>query len=450
MMSLAFLLLLDYSGSMDQTLEKVPKIQTVKTQVGALLSSQDPKNNAEAIVFGTQAEFGCEDVRVFKLPLPQMSKKISELKPGAYGKTPLTQGFRLLVDRLRHNDITKAVVITDGADTCGENPCEYLQKADKTFKKDTPYDIYLVGLDLKEDRPQMECFKNLKLNNFKIHFADINSKEDLLNQLKESQLSADEIQHEIKDSQRTGDTKIRIFKLKNQPQRKNPQASDKQKADPTKMARLEITGAPSEAQFHIESAKHSQDWKGSFVISVPADTYKVQFIDVNNGAEITFKLAEGTLTKIPWAQLMKLSTGEMQVASPSLTLRWTPSAATKAVHGEIQPIETIAALDQKFFDIPKLPFGQWDVEILSPPWLAKRIPPKSVRIDLRQKNVLDLKKFFSEDIKWVKAPTQRHGQVLVIQSPDVHEERHFIPEGQDNYEVPVPANFEIRWLSPEN
>ncbi|HEX7672649.1 MAG TPA: VWA domain-containing protein [Bdellovibrio sp.] len=448
MMSIAFLLLLDYSGSMDQPLEKSPKIQTVKSQVGALLSTQAPQDNAEAIVFGTQPQFGCDDIRAFKLPLPQMSKKISELNPGAYGKTPLTQGFRLLVDRLKHNDITKAIVITDGADTCGENPCEYLQKVDKTFKKAQPYDIYLVGLDLKEDRPQMECFKDLKLNNFKIHFADINSKEDLLNQLKQSQFSESEILHEIKDSQRTGDTKIKIFKLKNQAQRKNSQSTDKQKPDPTKMARLEITGAPNEAQFHIEGAKHVQDWKGPFVVSVPSDTYKIRFVDNENGSEITFKLAEGTLTKIPWAQLMKYSTGEMQISSASLTLRWKPTASTQKIHGDLKPIETTATLGVASVDIPKLQFGQWDVEVISPPWLAKRLGPRSIKVENHQKNSLDLKSLYAEDIAWVKAPPSKTGQVLVIQSKDAHEERHFIPAGQDQFDIPVPAKFEIRWLSP--
>lgn len=294
----------------------------------------------------------------------------------------------------------------------------------------------------------MECFKNLKLDNFKIHFADIKSKEDLLNQLKESQLSDEDISNEIKDSMRTGDTKIRIFKLKNKAQRKNPASPDKKNADLEKKARLEITGAPSEAHFHLENETFKQDWMGSFAIAVPAGSYKIKFLDADNGSEISFKLAAGTLTKIPWAQLMKYSTGELQIDSPSLTLRWTPTGSTKNIHGDLKPVDITASLNSLRLEVPKLPFGQWDVEVLSPPWLAKRLRPRTILIENHQKNVLDLKALFAEEVKWVKAPASHTGQVLVIQSKDAHEERHFLPAGQDQYEIPVPTNFDIRWMSP--
>lgn len=448
MTPLAFLFLLDYSGSMEQKLDKAPKIQTVKTQIGSLLSTGASSDMSEAIIFGTEPQKGCKDVRNIKLPNPLMSKKLSQMNPGPYGKTPLTQGFRLLVEKLKSNVSSKAIVITDGADTCGENPCEYLEKVDKTLKTEKPYDIYLVGLDLKEDKSQMACFKNLKLNNFNIHFSDIDSKEDLLNQLKEAQLPNSDIANEIKDSRLTGATKIKIFKLKNAGAKKANPANNQNKKINEPAASLEITGAPAEAHFHIENPAHQQNWQGPFSISIPGGSYKIQFIDAQNGGEITFKLIPGTLTKIPWAQLMKYATGEVEINSSSLTLRWTPDVSTKNIHGDLKPVETIANLNNQMLEIPKLPFGKWNVEVMSPPWLAKRLRPKNLTIEYNHRNSFNLKELFADEVKWIEAPKYQEGQVMVLQDKDAKEERHFIPPGQTT--LPIPASYEVRWLRPEN
>jgi hypothetical protein len=446
MKALAFLLLLDYSGSMEQKLDKTPKIQIVKEQVGALLSTAESDSPTEAILFGTQPQKGCQDILHLKTSNQQMSQKVSTLVPGAFGKTPLTQGFRLLVERLKSGASTKAIVVTDGADTCGENPCEFLAKVDKTIKAEHPYDIFMVGLDLKEDKPEMECFKNLKLKNFNIQFSDIQTKEDLLNQLKEAQLPESDIANEIKDSVRTGSTKIKLFKLKTKGKKTNRSSQDQNALNEEKTAFLEITGAPASAQFHSESPTHQRNWKGPFSVSLPAGEYRIQFLDEANGGEIKFKLAPGILTKIPWAQLMKFSTGEVEITAPSLTLQWTPDPTTKAIHGDLKSKDTYADLNDPKIEIPALPFGKWSVEVISPPWLAKRVQPKTFSIENHQRNQLNLKEFFANEITWVEAPKSERGQVMVLQDKDAKEERHFIPPGQK--ELPIPVNYQVRWLQP--
>jgi hypothetical protein len=446
MKSLAFLLLLDYSGSMEQKLDKTPKIQIIKEQVGALLSTGEPDRISEALIFGTEPKKGCQDVLHLKSSNTQMGKKVRQLNPGAYGKTPLTEGFRQLVDRLKSGTATKAVVVTDGADTCGEDPCEFLAKVDKTIKTEHPYEIFMVGLDLKEDKPQMECFKKLKLTNFNIHFSEIRTKEDLLNQLHEAQLPQTDIENEIKDSMRTGSTQIKLFKLKSKSKKTNRPGQEQSAHNEEKTAYLEITGAPTSAQFHSENETNQRSWQGPFSISLPAGEYRIQFLDEANGGEIKFKLAPGILTKIPWAQLMKFSTGEIEITTPSLTLQWTPDSTTKAIHGDIKNRDTLADLNESKVEIPPLPFGKWTVEITSPAWLVKRIQPKSLSIENRHLNALNLKEIFAGEVNWITVPKSDTGQVMVLQDPDSKEERHYIPPGQK--ELPIPANYKVRWLQP--
>ncbi|WP_413557677.1 VWA domain-containing protein [Bdellovibrio sp. HCB209] len=448
--ALSFILMLDYSGSMEQPLDKTPKIQIVQKQVHALLSTAPEQGSSEAIVFGTKPEKECKDVRLMNGKNPTLQKQVMSMQPGAFGKTPLTQGFRTLVGRLQKYPGTRAVVITDGADTCGENPCEFLKEADKKVKTDKPYEIFMVGLDLKEDKSQMQCFKDLDLKNFKINFADIDSKEDLLNQLKASQSLNNDIDTEIKDSMRTGGTNIKIFKMKNQGRNSGKGGSNDPKSNkpPTPPAVLEITGAPEEAKFSISNDQFNRSWEGPFVISVPPGEYKIRFLDPNNGAEITFKLAGGTLTKIPWAQLMKVAVGQIALDEMALTLQWTPEPSTKEIHGELKPIETIARLDNKKTDLPKIPFGKWTVEVISPPWLIKRLPPKSVSIVNSSKNSINVSEMFGADLKWVDAPRTAGAQVMVIKSKDSQEERHFLPVGQSKH-IPILKDTEASWLSPE-
>lgn len=447
MAPLAFIFLLDYSGSMDQLMDKAPKTELVEKQVQSLLSTAGPQDPSEAIIFGTQPRWACDDIVYWRKSSSQLQKDLHPLKPGAFGKTPLTKGFRLLVDSLKKQPTAKAFVITDGADTCGENPCEYLKNVDKTLKTPRPYDIYLLGLDLKEDRPQMECFKNLHLNNFEIHFSEISSKNDLLTQLQDAQLPPDQIQNEIIDSQLTKDTAIRVFKMKNQPPVRSPSPSErKSPKNELRLATVEIIGAPSEAHFHIENDQTQHSWQGPFAVQVPGGQYKIQFVDADNGKEITFRFLPGTLTKIPWAQLMKLTTGQVHLSSPSLTLLWTPDAATEVIHGNLKPIQTTASLDKDKVDTSTLPFGTWSVEIISPPWLVKKIPPKNIVVKVRDKKEIDLKELFKGQVRWVDPQQKTSGQVLVLTSPSTQEERHFLPAGQSN--IPIPAAASERWLTP--
>jgi hypothetical protein len=448
--ALSLILMLDYSGSMEQPLDKTPKIQIVQKQVHALLSSVPPQDTSEAIVFGTKPDKECKDVRMMSGKNATLQKQVMEMKPGAFGKTPLTQGFRALVSRLQKYPGTRAVVITDGADTCGENPCEFLKQADAKMKTEKPYEIFMVGLDLKEDKSQMQCFKDLNLKNFTIHFSDIDSKEDLLNQLKASQSLNKDIDTEIKDSMRTGNTNIKIFKMKGQGKNSSAGANaNKNQKPPAPPAHLEITGAPEDAHFSIAGEKHNQTWEGPFAISVPAGEYKIRFEDANNGIEITFKLASGTLTKIPWAHLMKNAVGEVDMNEMALTLKWTPESSTKEIHGDIKPIETLARLDNKTVAPPNIPFGKWNIEVISPPWLAKRMKPRSVVITNATKNKINITELFGDELKWVDAPQTAGPQVMVIQNKEVQEERHFLPAGQYKH-IPILKDSEARWLTPES
>ncbi|MBO9668809.1 MAG: hypothetical protein J7501_18570, partial [Bdellovibrio sp.] len=209
---------------------------------------------------------------------------------------------------------------------------------------------------------------------------------------------------------------------------------------------LEVTGAPENARFSIQNDKLQQNWEGPFSIMVPPGEYKIRFDDPN-GTEITFKLGPGTLTKIPWAQLMKIAVGQFDAEDMALTLLWTPDTSTKDIHGDLKPIETLARLNSNDTTTSDIPFGKWTVEVISPPWLAKRLKPQSLVIANATKNKINVGALFSDEIRWLDAPKTLGPQVMVIQK-DAQEERHLLPEGQYKH-LPVLKDSEVRWISPE-
>lgn len=446
MKSLVFLLLLDYSGSMDQVWQNKSKIQTLKEEATALLSTQNEKTQSMALVFGSDVSKGCRDLRSFVMPSTKLTRQLQSLKPDNQGKTPLAFGLTVMVDRALTNNIKSAVVITDGADSCGQDPCKALEVGDKALaKQNKKLKVHIIGMDLKREGQKFQCFKELKLNNIEISMSEASNVFELQQKIKEGQLAGLNKGDEIKD----GDThrnigltknKIEVDPATQQGDVKNVNADSV--VDIKTEGFLEIVGAPTQAEFEAISKQQQKKWSGPYVLTLPAASYKVAFLD-NNGVALNIELGAGTHVRIPWVRLLKKSQAAVYIHKSRIGLTWTPTIATGAIHQNNEKL-TIAASLEGGTKSAHIPFGAWTVEPSSPPWLEKKLKARDINLTLDKETVIDLEDLYKEELRWVKNPKPQIFHVMVLKNKEGAEERHLISPGA--VILPIPVGWQESWI----
>ena len=144
-----------------------------------------------SLVFGTNPSQGCSDVKTLNLPSAQMSSTLQKMRPGALGKTPLATSLHLLVRKAIKHDAQISVVVTDGADSCGQDPCKALQVGDRELgKAGKKLKVHIIGFDLKNESKKFACFKDLKLDNIEVSMSEASSSSDLQRRIREGQMEA--------------------------------------------------------------------------------------------------------------------------------------------------------------------------------------------------------------------------------------------------------------------
>jgi hypothetical protein len=444
MKSLLFLLLLDYSGSMDQVLNDKPKIQQLKVEVGALMSTAPQGDPAHAIVFGTEPNKKCKDIRILQGTTSQVGKTLQSLRPGVHGRTPLSDALLQTVQLSLKSKSNQVVVVTDGADSCGKNPCEALTKADRELgRANKKLAIHIVGYDLKNDNG-LECLKNLKLKNIALALSEAGSSADLADLLKRSQIQGlDESEMPLSGSDKRikGMKRARVNGGGNANSKTGKDNESKKKIE---LALLEIVGAPSNAEFQAQNGKSVRNWKGSYVMSLAQGQYTIRFLDPN-GSELTLDLPSGTHTRIPWARLFKVSGVTLKLESNHLGLKWRPSDQTRLVHGQVEEFETAADFASADLGIPQVPIGEWEIEVTSPPWLKGLIKAKSFNVTLGNPPA-EIEKIFADEIVWIANPDPSKPAVLDLFESGTQRQRQLIPAGQPR--IPILKNVKYRWLTP--
>jgi hypothetical protein len=445
MKSLLFILLLDYSGSMDQVLNEKPKIQQLKVEVGALMSTAQQSDPAYAIVFGTEPSKKCKDIRILQGTAARVGATLQSLRPGVQGRTPLADALLRTVQLSLKSRSDQVVVVTDGADSCGKNPCQALTKADQELgRAGKKLAIHIVGYDLKSDKG-LECLKNLKLKNIALAISEAGNSADLAELLKQSQihgLNESEIQLSGADKRIKGMKRARVNSGAGGDSKTAKDGENKSKK--IEPALLEIVGAPSSAEFQARSGKITKSWKGPYIVSLAQGQYAIRFLDAN-GAELTLDLPGGTHTRIPWARLFKISGVTLKLEANHLGLKWRPSDQTRLVHGQVDEFETKANLDSADVGIPQVPLGEWEVEVTSPPWLKGLIKAKNVNVTLENRQA-EIEKIFEREVIWITNPDPSKPAVLDLFEADAERQRHLIPVGQSR--VPVLKDMKYHWLVP--
>lgn len=446
MKSLLFILLLDYSGSMDQVLKDKPKIQQLKTEVGALMSTGQPNAPAYAVVFGTEPKKKCQDVRILRGTNAGVSATLQTLKPGNQGRTPLSESLKQTVRIALQSDFHQVVVVTDGADSCGQNPCEALVKADQELgRAKKKLAMHVVGFDLKNEKG-LECLKKLKLSNIALAISEAGNSADLGDLLKRSQIEG------LNESDMALSDKDRAIKGLKRAKLNGPNADGKARDGDKKKtqsktnepALLEIVGAPPEASFLATGEKASRTWKGSYLISFTPGRYSIRYLDPN-GTALSLDLPGGVHTRVPWARLFKVSTATLKLKNNYLGLKWRPTEKTHLIHGEVSEFETAADLNRKETEFPGVPLGEWEVEVISPPWLKGGIKTKKIGVGPGEGHT-EVEQAFEDQVVWITNPNPSQPSVLNVFAPNTPGERHLIPPGQSR--LPILKTMKYKWFTP--
>jgi Ca-activated chloride channel family protein len=141
------MIVFDASGSMGATdyAVKLPRIARVKSAMQTVIPEVSPLRRLGLIVYGEGAYNDCDSIELRLRPTPDAAdtllNAIKKINPR--GRTPLTRSVELAAEELDYrNKPATVVLLTDGEETCGGDPCR-TAKALKAEAKDLT--IHVIG-----------------------------------------------------------------------------------------------------------------------------------------------------------------------------------------------------------------------------------------------------------------------------------------------------------------
>jgi Ca-activated chloride channel homolog len=121
------IIILDASGSMTEKIEGTrTKIDIAKQVVGDLIRNLDPHIDVGLMVYGHRSKGDCDDIELMVPPEvsdhEMILKRLAEIQPK--GRTPICRSVEKAAEALRYTeDKASVVIVTDGEETCGGDPC---------------------------------------------------------------------------------------------------------------------------------------------------------------------------------------------------------------------------------------------------------------------------------------------------------------------------------------
>ena len=406
MKSLLFLLILDFSGSMYQSVNKEIKYQIVQQNVDALLSAADKGSASQSafLVFGLNAHEKCSDIAFREMPTQQIPHVVHGFRPAAYSKTPLADSIRRATDITIRRKAKRVVIFSDGADSCGKDPCRQLVRSNaKLAAAHQVMEMTFIGIDLKSAVAQFACFKK-SLSNIHIAFSDIEN--------------SFQVEQVLRDVVNSDNGKV-----------KKP------------FGQVEVSGAPAAVQFTALPAgqKEIATWLGAYKQPLKQGSYSITSNFPGTQA-VAVRIEQEQEKSIYWADFFKNPRSQFIDQDKGLTFLLTPLDQTKAAHRKVQSmIVSGALLAPETERTTELPFGEWSVEILSPPWLRLNGGKRTIVLAPNETQHVNFFELFSLYWEPVPDPSQRH--VVKIGA----KERYFIQGEIKN--IPMCQGAQVQWLT---
>ena len=153
----ATLFVFDASGSMLGKVEGKTKDEVARTVLSGVLTSLAPEIRVGLVMFGHRRKGDCTDLEVVA-PVgsdrAELAKTIKGVKPK--GETPLAEAVKLAIDEVKgYEGEASVVVVSDGKDECGGDPCAATREAIPSGVK---LRIHVVGFDVTPDEAeQLQC-----------------------------------------------------------------------------------------------------------------------------------------------------------------------------------------------------------------------------------------------------------------------------------------------------
>ena len=154
------LFVLDGSASMEERIKGVTKIDTAKQTLTRLMNDVPAETRLGFMTYGTTSKRNCTDVSVLNgigAERRAITASLAGLQP--LGKTPLqaslARGIELLSKAEPVDTPKSLVLISDGIDTCGGDPCAMARTA---AASGVDLKLHVVGFDVDaEARAQLQC-----------------------------------------------------------------------------------------------------------------------------------------------------------------------------------------------------------------------------------------------------------------------------------------------------
>ena len=150
--------ILDGSGSMWGRVEGESKIAVAKDTLTRLIQETPDGVNVGLCVYGLRRQGDCKDIEEIIPPGALERKKafegIEKIIPK--GKTPLADSIAYAAERIKNKGFnTTLVLISDGLETCGKDPCAVTRALREGGLK---FVMHVVGFGVgKEERDQLSC-----------------------------------------------------------------------------------------------------------------------------------------------------------------------------------------------------------------------------------------------------------------------------------------------------
>jgi Ca-activated chloride channel family protein len=158
------LFILDFSNSMNETLNGVPKIELMLQTMREILPKIDPNTPVGLRVYGHRGGLtmydSCHASNLIAPVMPSNSLNIqsSLMKVKPRGMTPITYSLKQAVrnDFLGFTGKKRIILLSDGGENCDESPCKYVMELVKT-RKDIFIDVIAFSISNQDDLDQLQC-----------------------------------------------------------------------------------------------------------------------------------------------------------------------------------------------------------------------------------------------------------------------------------------------------